>query len=596
MAVAMTERRAAPIPSGEAAPVKNLLVIMIGVMLGVLLAALDQTVVGPAMPKIIGDLNGFEHYAWVVTAYMLTSTISVPIFGKLGDMYGRKWFYIGGIIVFMIGSMLCGLSQDIWQLIAFRALQGLGGGIMFANAFTIIGDLVPPADRGRWQGLFGGVWGLASILGPTVGGYITDNLSWRWVFYVNVPVGIAALVVLLTTFPNMQHGRQTRKSIDWFGALTLIGAMTPLLVALSLGGTSTDWAWDSFLTIGMFALAAMFLVSFVVIESRVQEPIIPLDLFKNSIFTLSVITVFLTGLGMFGAALYIPLFIQAVQGGSATSSGNAITPMMLSVVFASVVTGQLISRTGRYRIVGIVGMALLTGGMFLLSTMGVETPIWQTVVFMMLMGLGLGVAMPLYTLIVQNAFPITRLGVVTSATTFFRSIGGTVGAAVLGSIVNNQFKSNLATELAKVNPRIAQSLPAGAMDQMNPQALINPLALDAMRAAIVARGLPAALAQQVLDAIHTAMKPALASATTEAFFIGACALVIAVVATTFIKEIPLRKSNAMPSAAMAEGAVPSEDSEEAFPVATPSEIATADGAVLAEEERTEAPVEVGGRR
>src|SRR5690242_11525168 len=223
MAVTATERRfAAPAPTSEAPPVKNLLVIMIGVMLGVLLGALDQTVVGPAMPKIIGDLNGFGHYAWVVTAYMLTSTISVPIFGKLGDMYGRKWFFIAGIIVFMIGSMLCGLSQDIWQLIGFRALQGLGGGIMFSNAFTIIGDLVPPADRGRWQGLFGGVWGLASVFGPTVGGYITDNLSWHWVFYVNVPVGIAALAVLLVTFPNMQYGTHAKKSIDWFGALTLV--------------------------------------------------------------------------------------------------------------------------------------------------------------------------------------------------------------------------------------------------------------------------------------------------------------------------------------------------------------------------------------
>jgi EmrB/QacA subfamily drug resistance transporter len=543
------ERNAAPaaidIPAQAAEETverpKNLLVLMSGVLLGILLGALDQTIVGPAMPKIIGDLNGFEHYAWVFTAYMLTSTISVPIFGKLGDMYGRKWFYIGGIVTFLIGSMLCGLSQDIWQLIAFRALQGLGGGIMFSNAFTIIGDLVPPAERGRWQGLFGGVWGLASVFGPTIGGYITDNMTWRWIFYVNLPVGIIALAVLLTTFPHMKP-HHSSKAIDWAGAITLVASMCPLLIGLSLGG-GKDWAWDSFNTLATFGVAAFFLLAFLFVETRAKEPIIPLGLFKNSIFSLSVVVVFLTGLGMFGAVSYIPLFIQGVQGDSATNSGNAVTPMMLAVVISSIVVGQLLSRNGKYRVLGIVGMTLLTGGLLLLSTMTQGTDRWLTIVYMIIMGLGLGVAMPLYTLVVQNAFPIQQLGVVTSATTFFRSIGGTVGVAVLGSIVNNRFQTETVAQLHSKSPQLANMLPPEFVQGLNPQVLVNPQAQGIMLKAIEAKGAPAALAQQAVNSIVAAMKPALATATTEAFLIGGSVLIIAIVATALLKEIPLRKTN-----------------------------------------------------
>ncbi len=566
MATSTTTARTPTVSNEGAAPTKNLLVVMSGVLLGILLAALDQTIVGPAMPKIIGDLNGFEHYAWVFTAYMLTSTISVPIFGKLGDMYGRKWFFIGGIVVFLIGSMLCGQANDIWQLIGFRALQGLGGGIMFANAFTIIGDLVPPADRGRWQGMFGAVWGLASVLGPTVGGQITDNLNWRWVFYVNVPVGLIALAVLLTTFPNVKPAG-IRKSIDWAGAGTLIAGLTPLLVALSLGG-SKDWAWGSVNTLGLFAVGVAFLLAFLFVESRAKEPIIPLDLFKNRTFTLSVITVFLTGVGMFGAISYIPLFIQGVQGDSATSSGNAITPMMLALVVASVVSGQLLSRTGKYRLLGIVGMTLLTVGLFLLSTMSLTTERWQTIIFMIIMGFGLGIAMPLYTLVVQNAFPASRLGVVTSATTFFRSIGGTVGIAILGSVVNNRFQSETVAQLNKANPQFAGRLPAGFADNLTAQVLVNPAAQQQMFQGIERQlNVPSSVATSIVNSIIAAMKPALAVATTEAFLIGGSVLLVAIVATAFLREIPLRKSNARPALEMGEGANP-EAVEESESMAT----------------------------
>jgi EmrB/QacA subfamily drug resistance transporter len=552
--------------SGAHISQQQLLIIMGGVMLGVLLAALDQTVVGPAMFKIIKDLKGLEHYAWVTTAYLLTSTVTVPIFGKLGDLYGRKWFFVGGVIVFMIGSALSGLASGtgefnflgvavpgltdgMAQLIIFRGLQGIGGGMIFANAFTIIGDLVPPAERGRWQGLFGAVWGLSSVIGPTIGGYITDNISWQWVFYVNIPVGILCLLVMIFLFPTLAPSAHGSKIIDWLGAGTLVLGITPLLLALSLGG-SKDFPWDSGQIITMFVLSAAFLIAFVVVEARAKEPIIPLDLFKNRIFTLSVITMFLVGLGMFGAIINIPLFIQGVQGDSATNSGNSITPMMISVVIVSIISGQLLSRTGKYRWLGIFGMSALTVGMFLLSRMQVDTPRWETIGFMIIMGLGLGVAMPLYTLIVQNAFPPQRLGVVTSATTFFRSIGGTMGVAILGTVVSNQFKDSY---LANVSPQLKDSPQFGAfLANLSPQALISPETINGIQQQLQAANLPTAQIQTIIAAIQQPIAPALSVATTEAFLIGSGLLALAILATAFIPEIPLRRTNMRP--AMAEGA------------------------------------------
>ena len=549
---------------------RQLLTIMAGIMLGILLAALDQTVVGPAMFKIIQDLQGLEHYAWVTTAYMLTSTVSVPIVGKLGDLYGRKWFFIAGILVFLAGSALSGLSSGtepfnflgltvpglttgMAQLIGFRALQGLGGGMMFANAFTIIGDLVPPAERGRWQGMFGAVWGLSSVIGPTIGGYITDYVGWQWVFYVNIPVGALALAVLIFRFPNIHVAVQGRKAIDWLGAGALVAGITPILLVLSLSSTR-GFSWTSIETLGMLGGGLLFLAAFLFIETRAKEPIIPLDLFQNRIFTLSVITVFLTGVGMFGALINIPLFIQGVQGDSATNSGNAIMPMMLALVVVSIVSGQILSRTGKYRVLGIVGMTALTVGMFLLSTMQVDTQRWQTVGYMIIMGLGLGIAMPLYTLIVQNAFPPQRLGVVTSATTFFRSIGGTVGVAVLGTVVNNRFSSEYVARLdpqLKANPQFS-----GFLDNLNPQALVSPETITVLQQQMQAANVPANMIGTIIARIQEPIAPALATATTQAFLIGAVVLMFAIVATVFIPEIALRKGAPAPGMAMegAEGA------------------------------------------
>lgn len=566
----------APAPVDESPPVtgRRLAIIMVSVLLGILLAALDQTIVGPALPKIIGELQGFDHYSWVVTMYLLTSTITVPIFGKLSDMYGRKWFYMIGIAIFILGSALSGLSSGtelftlfgrtfsgltvgMTQLILFRGIQGLGAGIIFAVAFAIIADLIPPRDRGKWQGVFGGVWGLAAVLGPTVGGFLTDNLSWKWVFYVNVPIGLLALVVLLTTFPH-EVNHHVRKIIDWAGAISLVGALTPLLLALSLGG-GAGWEWTSGRIIAMFGVALAFLVLFIFIEARAKEPILPLDLFKNSIFNVSTAAVFVTGMGLFGAVIYIPLFIQAIQGDSATNSGNALTPMMLTLVISSAIAGQLISRTGKYRILGIVGMVLVTLGMFLLYTMTMDTDRLTTIAYMILIGMGMGITFPLYTLVVQNAFPMSRVGVVTAALQFFRSIGSTVGTAVLGSLVNNQFHDKFTPE---VTARLADAgVPQQFVGQLlssvgnlNPQALVGEGLMRLHEQLVQFMPAQAApLIPKIEQAIVEAMKPALFSGIKEAFFIGAILLGIGMVVTIFLKEIPLRKTNERPGAAMAEG-------------------------------------------
>ncbi len=572
-----TAARRLPVDNTPKLPGRMVAAIMISVMLGILLAALDQTVVGPAMPKIIADLNGFDHYTWVFTIYLLTSTISVPIFGKLSDMYGRKWFYVAGIVVFLIGSMLSGLSGDIFQLIAYRGLQGLGAGIITANAFAIIADVIPPADRGKWQGAFGGIFGLASVVGPTIGGYLTDTLNWRWVFYVNLPIGIIALAVLVALFPaTNQHG--AKKSIDWWGAGTLVAGLTPLLLALSLGGTP-GWDWGSTQVIGLLAVAVLFLGAFIFVETRAKEPILPLDLFKNRIFTVSVITVFVTGVGLFGAVLYIPLFVQAIQGDSATSSGNAITPMTIAIVVSSIVTGQIISRTGKYRVIGVLGMGFVTLGMFLLYTMNMDTERLVTISYMVVMGLGLGVAFPLYTLAVQNAFPIQRVGVVTAAVQFFRNMGSTVGTAVLGTIVNNQFHDRFGPEFAtRYNALTAGipgnlppgGLPAGtpggpgglpsadqflaALGNLNPQVLVGQEALAKLQANLVLHGTPEAFAPKLVEVITDALRPALFTGIQEAFLIATVLLGIGMVTTIFLKEIPLRKTNEGGAlAAMAKG-------------------------------------------
>ncbi len=522
------ETSAAPVSIRDTLGTRRLAPIIIGLMLGMLLAALDQTVVGTAMPHVIAELGG-QNIAWVYTSYLLASTVGVPIYGKLSDIYGRRIFFLAGMVLFLIGSALSGTSQDMTQLILYRGIQGLGAGALMPISQAIIGDIFPPAERGKWQGLFIAVFGLATIVGPVLGGWITDNWGWRWVFYVNMPVGVFALLVTSLTMPNVVLRRKHK--IDYLGSLALILWSVPLLLALSLGGNQYDWS--SWQILGLFGVAVVMLIAFVVIEVRAAEPIISPRLFKSSIFSVSVLTTFLLSAGMFGAILYLPYFVQDALGESATNSGVVLTPMMLGFMASSLIGGQLLSRTGKYKLLALVGFAVATVGMFLLSRMDLGTSNGVLIRNMIVTGLGIGVMMSLFTIVVQNAFPFRQLGEVTATLSFFRSMGGTIGLAVLGAVMTNAFTSNLQASIpGPLKPYVsAQQLTNFS------QGSGNAGALQAKLAQLGPQG--QALYEQLMHAVRTSF----ASAVTEIFVIGAAMMVLAFISTLFLKEIPLRKSH-----------------------------------------------------
>lgn len=503
-------------------------------MLAMFLSALDQTVVGTAMPRIISDLGGFSQYTWLTTAYIITSAVTIPVTGKLTDIYGRKIFYLAGLVIFIGGSVLCGLSQTMNQIIIFRGLQGIGAGVIMANAFTVVGDLFPPAVRGKYQGFISAVFGISSIVGPTLGGYVTDHLSWHWVFFINVPLGIIVIVLFIFFFPNFRPDRHEHR-IDYPGVVLLVLAVVPLMLALSWGGV--EYPWGSAQIIGMFVFAAAALSVFLLIESRSREPIVPLSIFRDRIVSISSVMIFLTAAGMFGSIIFLPLFFQGVLGASATSSGNFVTPMMLGVVFGSAISGQLLSRAGgHYRIQGAAGLAIMAFGMWLLSRMTVDTTNGLAVRNMVITGFGLGITMPLYLLAVQNTVPYSILGAATSSTAFFRSIGGSVGLAVFGSVMNNRFASALA---AKLPPAFIKMVPPAQLDALahNPQALMSPEAQGQLQAIIEKMGEQgAALLPQVLQAL----RESLALSVSRVFYYAFFAIVVAFIVNLFLKEIPLR--------------------------------------------------------
>jgi len=531
-------------------PRQQLIWTLTGVMLAMFLSSLDQTVVGTAMPRIIVDLGGFSQYTWVTTAYIITSAVAVPITGKLVDMYGRKNFYIAGLAIFILFSLACSLSNSMTQIIIFRGGQGIGAGVMMANAFTVVGDLFPPAERGKYQGYMSGIFGLSSIIGPTLGGFLTDSLSWHWVFIINIPLGLLVIILFIKFFPslrpdNLQH------SVDYPGVAVLILTVVPLLIALTSGGV--EYSWASAQIIGLIAFSAIMLVVFIWIESHTQEPIIPLSLFKNRIVIVSVATIFLTGIGMFGAIIFIPLFFQGVLGTSATTSGNILIPMMLGMVGGSFISGQVISRAwGHYRINGILGTALMGVGLGLLTRMDINTPYSTAIRNTVITGFGLGVTMPVFTIAMQNAVPYRMLGVASSATAFFRSMGGAVGLAILGSVMNNRFAQEF---LSQVPDKIKALVPPDHLTALvqNPQALITTQAQSPMQGLAGQLGADGpAIVQQLLQALRQALSLAL----SEVFLISLIIVGAALLVSFFLKEIPLRKHNLADDPALGPGVGP----------------------------------------
>ncbi len=524
--------------------------VIAGTVLGLFTAAMDQTVVATSIPKIVADLGGFGLFSWVGTGFLLASTTTVPIVGRLSDMYGRKPFFMLGIVVLLLGSVLSGSSQNIEQLIAFRVIQGFGAGMIMAIAFTIVGDVFPPAERGRWMGLMAGVFAAASVLGPLIGGTLTDHVDWRWVFYINIPMGGVALALLAFGMPRLRPA--TTPKLDYRGIVLLCATTVPMLLAFSWAGDR--YAWVSPEIIGFLGWSVVALALFTYFELRTDEPLLPMHLFKNRVFTVSALVTLITGFAMMGSLFYIPLFVQGVLGASATNSGLVTMPMMIAMAIAAGISGQVMSRLGKYRVLGVVGLVVMVIGMAYLSTMDAMSTRREVTYAMIVFGVGLGTSIPLFTLAVQNSVPYRVMGVATSTMQFLRSVGGTMGVAIMFSVIQGQYADG-----------IQENVPAAVLEQEqlsqalgDPQFLLNPQAEGQLQGAFASFG---EAGESLFEATITGVRVSLADGISESFFIAIWVLCLAVVASVFLKEEPLRKTHLL----VEEEASPAGEPEPAMP-------------------------------
>jgi EmrB/QacA subfamily drug resistance transporter len=505
---------------------KRLILVLAGVMVGLFLVSMDSTIVSTAMPKIIASLNGMNYYAWPFTAFMLCMTITIPIFGKLSDIYGFKVIYMFGISVFLIGSVLCGVSQNMTQLILFRGMQGIGAGVLVSNTMGLIGILFPPAQRAKFMGIASSMSAIASVIGPTLGGYITDHLNWHWIFFVNVPIGLGAMLIIAFALPSFKESAE-RKRIDYLGAALLIMGLVPMLLAFTWGGKQYDW--NSVQIVGMLSFSVIMLIVFGFVENRAEDPIVPLSFFKSAVFNVSALVMFLLNAGMIGAAIFVPLFAQTVTGSSATNSGMVTTPLMLSLVVGAVLSGVIVSKTHKYKLLSIIGIIIVCLSNVLLSKMGVKTSSLNIAVNMAITGFGIGIVMPIFSVTVQNVFPKSQMGSVSSAIQFFSKMGATIASSILGTIMLTSMNKSF-------NNLNVSRFPAGLGAMLkNPNALASPEGMSKIKSMLTQNMMPdfGKYLEQVkllrADAIH------------YVFVIGIFIVVVALLAVLLLKEIPLNE-------------------------------------------------------
>ncbi|MBJ6362735.1 MDR family MFS transporter [Paenibacillus sp. GCM10012307] len=522
---------------------KQKLTIMVAIMSAMFFAAINQTIVSTAMPRIAALLDGLDHYTWVVTIYMLTSTISTVLVGKLSDIYGRKPFLLVGIVTFLIGAFLCGTSTDIYQMIIYRGIQGVGGGIILSTSITAVGDLFAPKERAKWTGMLMAIFGFSSVLGPTLGGWMVDHLNWEWIFWIFLPFGVLAFALILKMFPKTS--RNANETLDIWGSLFLTIAIVALLLGFTWAGTT--YPWGSWQIISLFAAAVVSFIIFGLVERVVKSPVLPLSLFRNSIVTISNLAGFLMSAGMMGALIYLPFFIQGVKGIAPTYSGYVAMPMSISMIILSTVTGRAMSKTGKYKRYALAGMVIMVIGMLMMAFMN-SIPV--AVISMIVFGFGLGLGMPVFTLAVQNSVKPNQLGVATASSQLFRNLGGTIGITVMGSILSSSLTSNMKKSFAdagnmdvsKLDPAVAEQL----KPFLSPQILLNKPQLEQLQA-----GLPEQL-QAVVTKLVDVLRDALSSALTTVFLSGTALLVVAFVLVVFLKEIPLRSAQSSPQSSKPE--------------------------------------------